>query len=97
MAFIKIVEFRTTRFEERTPAVEAWARDTEGKRTVQRSVLGRDRNDPDHYISVLFFDSYEAAVENMDLPESQVLVQKLGELSDGAPTIYDLDVIDDRP
>jgi hypothetical protein len=96
MAFIQIIEFSTTRMEEGTPHVEAWEKATEGKRTAQRAVLCRDRNDPNHYFNVVFFDSHEAAMENSNMPETQELAQKLSELTDGPPTFYDLDVVYDR-
>jgi hypothetical protein len=96
MAFIQLIEFKTTRLEEGTPHVEAWEKATEGKRTAQRAVLCRDRSDPNRYVNIVFFDSYEAAMENSNMPETQELAQKLAELSDGAPTFYDLDVVMDR-
>jgi hypothetical protein len=95
MAFVQIIEFTTSRLEEGMPHVEAYEKATEGKRTVRRSVLCRDRNNPTRYLNIVFFDSYEAAMENSNLPETQELAQKLGELADGTPTFYDLDVVRD--
>ena len=96
MAFIQIIDFNSSRLEEGMVHVDAWDKATEGKRTVRRSVLCRDRNDPNHYFNVVFFDSYESAMENSNLPETQELAQKLGQLGDGEPRFYDLDVIDER-
>jgi hypothetical protein len=59
-------------------------------------VLCQDRNNPNHYVNIVFFDSYESAQENSNLPETQELAQKLGELADGPATFYDLDVLQDR-
>jgi hypothetical protein len=36
-------------------------------------------------------------MENSTLPETQAFAGKLGALTDGPPTFYDLDIIDDRP
>ena len=69
---------------------------TEGKRTVRRSVLTRDRNDPERYLLVVFFDSYESAMENSNLPETAQFAEQQLALLDGPPTFYDLDVVEDR-
>ncbi|MDQ1465802.1 MAG: hypothetical protein QOH10_217, partial [Actinomycetota bacterium] len=73
-----------------------WERATEGKRTLQRSIVGRDRNDPNRYVILAFFDSYESAMENSKLPETQAFAEKQGALVDGAMTFSDLDVIDEH-
>jgi hypothetical protein len=96
MAFVQIIEFRTTRFDEGEKYVNAWREATEGKRTSRRSVVCRDRNDPNSYFDIVFFDSYEAAMENSNLPETQQLAEQLGALGDGPPTFHDLDVIVDE-
>jgi hypothetical protein len=69
---------------------------TEGKRTLQRSLVTRDRNDPDRHLILAFFDSYESAMENSNLPETAAFAEKQMALLDGAPTFFDLDVIEDR-
>ena len=70
MSFIQIIEMRTKNFDELQALGDQFFQATEGKRTVQRSVLTRDRNDPERYVLVVFFDSYEAAMENSNLPET---------------------------
>ena len=96
MAFVQLMEFRTSRFEEGKPLVDQGWKETEGKRSARRGVVGRDRNDPNHYFNIVFFDSYEAAMQNSKLPETQELSQQLAALGDGPPTFYDLEVIEDR-
>jgi hypothetical protein len=96
MGFVQIIEFKTSRLDEGMKHVDAWDKATEGKRTVQRAVLCRDRSDPNKYYNIVFFDSYEAAMENSNLPETQTLAQQLGALGDDEPTFHDLDVIDER-
>ena len=58
--------------------------------------LTRDRNDPDHYVIVAFFDSYESAMENSSLPETAAFDEKYAALVDGPMVFQDLDVLDDR-
>ena len=96
MAFIQIIESRTKNFDELQALSEQFFEATEGKRTVRRSIVTRDRNDPDRYLIVVFFDSYESAMENSNLPETAEFAEKQMPLLDGSPTFYDLDVVDDR-
>ena len=44
---------------------------------------------------VVFFDSYESAMENSNLPETAEFAEKQMTLLEGPPTFLDLDVIDD--
>jgi hypothetical protein len=77
-------------------AGEDWERATEGKRTARRQLLARDRSDPGRYFMIVFFDSYESAMANSQLPETQAGADAFAALSDRAPTFYDLDILDDR-
>ena len=55
---------------------DEWEQATEGKRTLRRSIITRDRNDPDRYLILAFFDSYESAMENSNLPETAAFAEK---------------------
>jgi hypothetical protein len=66
------------------------------ERTLQRSFVTRDSNDPDRFMILAFFDSYESAMEDSNLPETAAFAEKQMPLLDGPPTFYDLDVIEDR-
>ena len=60
------------------------------------AIIAQDRNDPDRYVILAFFDSYESAMENSELPETQAFAQRQASLLEGTPVFHDLDVIDDR-
>jgi hypothetical protein len=47
-------------------------------------------------LPLVFFDSYEAAMKNSALPETDALSKKFMGLADGAPSFHNLDVVDDR-
>jgi quinol monooxygenase YgiN len=94
--FIQIIESRTKNFDELQKLGDEFFQATEGRRTVRRSLLTRDRNDPDRYLIIVFFDSYESAMENSNLPETAAFAEKQMPLLDGPPTFFDLDVIEDR-
>jgi quinol monooxygenase YgiN len=96
MAFIQIIEAHTKQYEELQALSDEFFAATEGKRTVQKSIVTRDHNDPDHYLIIVFFDSYEAAMENSNLPETAAFAEKQMAVVDGPPTFFDLDVIDER-
>ena len=96
MGFIQIIDFRTKRLEEGKAHVEEYLAKTEGRRTAGRSILCQDRDDADHYLNIVFFDSYESAMENSKLPETGELAAKLGALSEEPETFLNLEVLDDR-
>jgi hypothetical protein len=96
MAFVQIIEFRTSDADRARRVNDDWWRATEGKRTVRRELLARDRSDPGRYFAVVFFDSFESAMENSGLPETQAAAQQYAKMSDGPPVFHDLEVVEDR-
>lgn len=96
MSFVQIIEMRSKSYDELKAIGDEFFAATGGKRTLQRSVVTRDRNDPDRYFILAFFDSYESAMENSNLPETAALADKQMTLLDAPPTFFDLDIIEDR-
>ena len=96
MAFIQIIEYRTSKPGEMQAVGDEWAQATEGKRKARRRVLCQDRDNDGRYFNIVFFDSYEEAMENSALPETDRLSKKLMSFADGPPTFYNLDVVDDQ-
>jgi quinol monooxygenase YgiN len=94
--FVQLIEMRTETVDEiqklETESEEA----TEGKRTLRKAIVGRDRNDPDRHIVIAFFDDYDSAMVNSNLPETQAIGEKQFALLDAPPQFTDLDVIDER-
>jgi hypothetical protein len=68
---------------------------TAGERTARRQVVAHDRNQADRYLALVFFDSYESAMLNSDLPQTQALAQRYQQLTREL-TFHDLDVISDE-
>src|SRR5436190_17562727 len=93
MKFMQIIEYRTTHFDEVNEAVNAWLAHTEGKRTVAQGFTGHDREEPGKYVDVIVFPSYEDAMRNNHLPETQALAEKMASLCDGEATFHNLDVV----
>jgi hypothetical protein len=96
MAFVQIVDMHTSKFEEISALEQEWRAATEGKRTLRRSIVTRDRNDPNHFMVLAFFDSYESAMSNSNLAETVRFGQKQAALLDGPMEFIDLDVVEDQ-
>ncbi len=96
MTFVQIIEFNTPDIDSIRQIDEEWRRATEGKRTVRREILARDRNRPGRYLAIVFFDSAESAAENSNLPETQAAAQQQMAPADRPPVFSDLDVLEDR-
>jgi hypothetical protein len=96
MEFIQIIECRTSKVDELMALEDEWERATEGRRTLRRSIVTRDRKDPDRYLILAFFDDFESAMVNSNLPETNEIGQRQRALLEGPMTFTDLDVIDDR-
>src|SRR5262245_53188146 len=96
MTFVQLIEMRTKNVDEIVELEEQWRSATEGRRTLRRSVVGRDRNDPERYVVIAFFDDYESAMVNSNLPETATFGEKQSALLESPMQFTDLDVIDDR-
>ena len=96
MSFVQIIDMRTKNVDEIQNLEREWEKATEGKRTLRRSIIGRDRNDPNHYLVLAFFDSYESAMTNSNLPETTEFGRKQSALLDAPMQFTDLDVIEDH-
>lgn len=94
--FVQIIEFTTTRIDEvRTLGDEV--RDQADAGLVLRGTFAADRDRPNTYINIIEFDSHESAMENSNRPETASFAARMGELCDGPPTFYNLDVLDVWP
>ena len=77
MSFVQIIEYRTSKPAEMEVVAEEWEKATEGKRKTRRRFLCQDRDDRERFFNVVFFGSYESAMENSALPETDALSKKL--------------------
>ena len=92
--FVQIIEYRTSRFDD-VMALGNQYRDAAG--SLARHILATENRDkPGTYMTIVEFDSYESAMENSKLPETQAAAEKYMALADVPPVFYDLDVLEDR-
>ena len=96
MTFVQMVDMRSRDIDELRALYEAWRQATGGRATLRRSLLTQDRSDPQHFMIIAFFESYDAAMANSALPETAALAESVAALSDGPLVFHDLDVIDDH-
>ncbi|MCD1144553.1 hypothetical protein LQU92_04755 [Kocuria sp. LUK] len=96
MAFVQLIEFSTSKPEEVEKIVAEWESSSQGTRTARRVLSTKDLDDPNRYTHIVFFDSYESAMENSNLPETQEYAKKLMALMDGEPVFRNLDVLEEH-
>jgi hypothetical protein len=96
MAFIQIVELDTENYDAIGALEAEWEAGTKGRTTAQRSIVCRDRQNPSRHLVIVFFDSYEAAMKNSELPETSEFAERMADLVTGQPSFHDLDVLEDR-
>ena len=93
MRFVQIVEFRSGNIDEIRERGRQYNAET-GAGRVNEAVLAADRDNPGRYFVIAQFESYEAAMENSERPETQALAADMARLADGPPTFYNLDVVE---
>jgi hypothetical protein len=95
MKFVQLIEFKTARIDDVNALLDEWRDTTEGRAKATSSIQAADRDQPDTFISIVEFPSFEAAMENSNLPETSELAQRLAALCEGPPTFRNLDVLKD--
>jgi hypothetical protein len=96
--FVQILEYQTSRVDEIAALAkefrEEMAAKAVGGAKPLRGTITTDRDRPGYYLSIIEFDSYEAAMESSNRPETQAFFGRLSQLLDAPPKFYNLDVVD---
>ncbi len=90
--FVQIIEFQTSRPDDVQALHERWRSETEGKRTAERVTVTQDRDRPGTFIIIAEFPSYEDAMKNSELPETQRNSEQMMKLADNGATFRNLEV-----
>lgn len=93
MTFVQIIDYETDRADEMKALVDQWMARTEGKRTVVSEMHGEDHDKPGHYVDIIEFPSYDQAMANSKMPETQQMAAQLKELCTAGPRFLNLDVM----
>src|SRR4051794_26035916 len=96
MTFVQIIDCKTDKVDQINRLMDAWAEQTKGKRTATHDIIGKDRSEPRHYIEIVEFPSYEDAMRNSQLPETDRIFREIVALCDEMPTFTDLEVVRDE-
>ncbi|MER7622469.1 ester cyclase [Streptomyces sp. NPDC126503] len=96
MTFVQIIDCKTSRVEDLNRLMDHWVERTRGKRTATHSIVGTDRSDASHVVEIVEFPSYEVAMRNSQLPETDRIFREMVALCDEMPTFTDLDVVRDE-
>ena len=67
MGFVQVIEFRTSKIDEMRRIGEMWEAAAGGESRARRRVMCEDRDNPGRYFIIVFFDSYDAAMENSEV------------------------------
>lgn len=96
MTFVQAMEYTTSEPEEMQKVLAEWEKATEGKRGARRVLSTRHRDEPGRHLDLVFFDSYESAMQNSQLPETDEYSRRMRALVDGDVDFSDLEVVEDR-
>lgn len=97
--FIQIQDLhldRPDRMAEIDELTAQWRADTAGRRTLLSDQVYVDRADPTHIVVLAAFESYDAAMVNSALPETDAFAARLGELVTGPVSFVDLEPLSDH-
>ena len=95
MAFVQIIEFTTTRMDEMEALFTEWEADGRGSNLVRRLLMTVDRDRPNTYLTIVEFESYEAAMENSARPSTAEYSTKMMQMCEGEPVFRNLDITTD--
>lgn len=90
--FVQIIQYKTSKHDDMQKVVDKFREQTAGRRTTARGIDCSDRDNPGQFMTIVEFPSYEAAMKNNDLPETQALSAEMMKLADGPPTFYNLNI-----
>jgi steroid delta-isomerase-like uncharacterized protein len=96
MTFVQIIDCKTDRVDDVNRLLDRWVEQTQGRRTATHSIVGKDRRDTHHVVEIVEFPSYEEAMRNSNLPETNRIFEEMVALCAAPPTFTDLDVVRDE-
>ena len=94
--FVQIIEFSTSRIDEVQAAGDEWREATKGQTTASWEIVAADRDQPNRYMLIVSFPSYDDAQKNNELPATATVAEKMAKLCDGEPIFRNLDVMSEE-
>src|SRR5579872_4511920 len=96
MAFVQIVSYSTASPDALAEAHRVWREATDGVSAPYRRLLLRDREDPERFVEVVFYGSYEDAAHNAFLPATAAILGHAAADAERGVTVRHLDVVTDE-
>lgn len=90
--FVQIIEWKTSKMDEMRAYQEEW-RAGRPEMGPKRFMICEDRDNAGTYLTVVEFESYEAAMKNSEDPATSEFAEHMQTLSDGPPTFRNLDLL----
>lgn len=94
MGFVQLIEFTTDNVDGVLAVGKEWEAATTGKRLAVRRTLAEDHDRPGTYVMMVEFPSYEDAMANSDLPETQKFAGLMMEAAGSEAQFRNLDVVE---
>lgn len=91
-AFAQLIEWKSSRIDEIMKLNEDW-RERFPEMGPTRVLVCADRDNAGSYLTMVEFESYEAAMKNSADPATSEFAEKMAALSDGPPVFHNLDVL----
>lgn len=93
MRFTQIVDFRTKQLDEVLAMQQEWQNNPDNSAYNVDVQFAQDRDDSEHCMVLITFDSYEQAMENSQRPSTSEFSSRMMKLSEGEPRFVNLDVL----
>ena len=96
--FVQIIEYRTKKADEVRALGEEFQKTREAAGDLPsptRMMMCADRDNPDTYVNIVEFPSYEEAMENSNRADTSEFAARMMELCDGPATFHNLDLLDE--
>jgi predicted small metal-binding protein len=94
--FVQLLEVPTDRTDELENLRQKWESEIGDDRTVIRSLLVSDRDQPDSVTVIVEFPSYEQAAKNSEHPATGAFAKAVSKVAGGEPSYRNLDIVADR-
>jgi hypothetical protein len=92
MGFIQIIEYETDRPDEILALGNENMQRAGGPPPFTRLAVTQDRDNPNRYLTIVEFPSYEEAMANSDDPGTSEFAARVAALCTSGPTYHNLDV-----
>jgi hypothetical protein len=94
MGFVQLIEFATDNIDGVRAVGKEWEAASTGKRSASRRILAEDHDKPGTYVMIVEFPSYEEAMANSNLPETQKFAGLMMEAAGSGAQFRNLDTVE---